>query len=152
MTVAPNRARLVTGTVPLRIDCDVVLDFCDTFGDLSMFVGSNFLITVHETFLPHLDALRDRNEDLRPDQVLYRLMNVVVDSYVPLIDKLEDRIEELQDQVVGRPRPAVLESIGDIRSTLMQLRRVLSNTRHVAFQLRQVASPLVSRDLFPFLG
>ena len=121
-------------------------------GDLSMFVGSKFLITVHETSLPPLDALRDRNEDLRPDQVLYRLLNVVVDSYVPLIDKLEDRIEELQDQAVGRPRPAVLESIGDIRSTLMQLRRVLSNTRHVAFQLRQVASPLVSRDLFPFLG
>jgi magnesium transporter len=120
-------------------------------GDLGMFVGSDFLITVHDAPLPLLAALRDRSADLRPDEVLYRVMDGVVDSYLPLLDTLEDRIEELQDQVVGRPRPAVLETIGGIRSTLLQLRRVLSNTRHVAFQLRHVASPLVSPDLLPFL-
>jgi magnesium transporter len=95
--------------------------------------------------------LRNLGEKLRPDQVLYHVMDAVIASYLPLVDKLEDSIEKLQDQVVGWPRPNVLESIGEIRSTLIHLRRVLSSTRHVAFQLRHVPSPFVSQDLSPFL-
>lgn len=67
------------------------------------------------------------------------------------MDKLEDSIKKLQDEFVGAPRPAVLESVGEIRSTLMELRRVLGNTQHVAFQLRHVSNPFVSEELSPFL-
>src|SRR5207248_5412001 len=84
-------------------------------------------------------------------QVLYQVMDAVVDSYLPVIDKLEDSIEKLHDQAVGSPRPIVLERISEIRSTLMQLRRVLSNTRHVAFQLRHVSTPFIYQELSPFL-
>jgi magnesium transporter len=119
--------------------------------DLVLFVGSDFLITVHRSPMDLLSSLRNLGEKLRPDQVLYRVMDAVVDSYLPLIDTLEDGIEKLHDQVVSSPRPNVLERIGEIRSTLTQLRRVLSNTRHVAFQLRHVSSPFINQELFPFL-
>jgi magnesium transporter len=119
--------------------------------DLILFVGSDFLITVHRSPIDLLNPLRSLGEKLRPDQVLYRVLGSVVDSYLPLIDKLEDSIEKLHDQVVGSPRPAVLEDIGEIRSTLMQLRRVLSSTRHVAFQLRHIATPFIGEELAPFL-
>jgi magnesium transporter len=119
--------------------------------DLVLFVGSDFLITVHRSPLDLLNALRSLGEKLRPDQVLYRVMGAVVDLYLPLIDRLEDNIEKLHDQVVGSPRPTVLEHIGEIRSTLMQLRRVLSSSRHVAFQLRHISTPFISQDLAPFL-
>ena len=119
--------------------------------DLVLFVGSDFLITVHRSPIDLLNALRELGEKLRPDQVLYRLADAVVDSYLPLIDKLEDSIEKLHDQVLSSPRPNVLERIGEIRSILTQLRRVLSNTRHVAFQLRHVPSPFISQELSPFL-
>jgi magnesium transporter len=119
--------------------------------DLVLFIGSDFLITVHRSPLDLLNSLRSLGEKLRPDQVLYRVMNAVVDSYLPLIDKLEDSIEKLHDQVVSSPRPNVLERIGEIRSTLTQLRRVLGNTRHVAFQLRHVSTPFISQELSPFL-
>jgi magnesium transporter len=33
----------------------------------------------------------------------------------------------------------------------MQLRRVLSSTRHVAFQLRHIATPFIGEELAPFL-
>jgi len=119
--------------------------------DLVLFVGSDFLITVHRSPVDLLNALRSLGDKLRPDQVLYHVMDAVVDSYLPLIDKLEDIIEKLQDQVVGSPRPTVLERIGEMRSILMQLRRVLSNTRHVAFQLRHVSTAFISQELAPFL-
>ena len=119
--------------------------------DLILFVGSDFLITVHSLPVDLLGPLRSLGDKLRPDQALYHMMDAVVDSYLPLIDKLEDHIEILQDQVVGSPRPTVLESIGEMRSTLMHLRRVLSNTRHVAFQLRHIPTPFISHELAPFL-
>jgi magnesium transporter len=119
--------------------------------DLILFVGSDFLVTVHDSPVDLLNALRSLGEKLRPDQVLYHVLDAVVTSYLPLFDKLEDSIEKLQDQVVASPRPDVLESIGEIRSTLMQLRRVVSNTRHVAFRLRHVSTPFISQELAPFL-
>jgi len=119
--------------------------------DLALFVGSDFIITVHDTPVPLIEALRALPEPLRPDQILYRVLDSVVDSYLPMVDELEDTIEQLQDQVVGRPRPDVLEDIGEARASLLQLRRVLNATRHIAFQLRHVPHPLISQELLPFL-
>ena len=116
-----------------------------------LFVGSDFLITVHRSPIDLLNSLRSLGEKLRPDQVLYRLMDAVVDSYLPVIDKLEDNIENLHDQAVNSPRPNVLDHIGEMRSTLTLLRRVLSSTRHVAFQLRHLSTAFISQELSPFL-
>ena len=57
----------------------------------------------------------------------------------------------MEDEVLGAPRPAVLENIGEARSTLLELRRVLNATRHVIVQLRHVPSPLINQELSPFL-
>lgn len=118
---------------------------------LGLFVSADSLITVHNGPLPLLDELREKPDDLRPDQLLYRLMDGVVESYLPVLDGLEERIDLLQDEVLDRPKPSSLESIGKIRNTLMQLRRVLNDTRHVSFQLRHVRSMLIGQELLPFL-
>jgi Mg2+ and Co2+ transporter CorA len=54
-------------------------------------------------------------DNLDADQALYRVMEIVVDSYSPLLDRLEERFDKLQDQVVKRPPPEVLDSIAEIR-------------------------------------
>ncbi|HTU33037.1 MAG TPA: magnesium transporter CorA family protein [Candidatus Acidoferrum sp.] len=120
-------------------------------GGLGLFVGSDFLITVHENALPLLDSLRALGDDLRSDQVLYRLLDGIVDSYLPLIDRLEENIQKLQDDVIESPCPHVLERIGEMRGMLLRLRRVLTDTRRVAFQLRHIESPIIKQDLLPFL-
>lgn len=70
--------------------------------------------------------------------MLYHVIDGIVESYIPLVDTLETGIERLKDQVVGAPRPTVLEHIGETRNTLLELRRVLNATRHVVVQLRHV--------------
>jgi magnesium transporter len=122
-----------------------------TTGDLALFVGREFLLTVHRAPVALLDPLRVAKEELRPDQVLYRVMNTFVESYIPLVEQLESGIERLEDEVVGAPRPAVLENIGEARSTLLELRRVLNSTRHVIVQLRHIPSPLINQELSPYL-
>ena len=120
-------------------------------GDLVLFVGGDFLLTVHRTPVALLEPLRAAKEELHPDQVLYRVMDAFVESYIPLVERLESSIERLEDVVVGAPRPTVLENIGEARSTLLELRRVLNATRHIVVQLRHVPGPLINQELSPFL-
>jgi magnesium transporter len=120
-------------------------------GDVVLFVGHDFLLTVHRIPVQLLEPLRAPKQELRPDQVLYRLVDTFVESYIPLVDQLETGIERLEDEVLGSPRPAVLEKIGEARSTLLELRRVLNSTRHVIVQLRHIPSPLINQELSPYL-
>ena len=119
--------------------------------DLALFVGSDFLVTVHRAPVTLLEPLRNARNELRPDQVLYRVIDRVVESYIPLADRLKTNIERLEDEVVNAPRSAVLPNIGEARATLLELRRVLNATRHIVVQLRHVPGPLINQELFPFL-
>jgi magnesium transporter len=122
-----------------------------TVGDLDLFVGSEFVITVHSTSVPVVEVLHQAGSDLRPDEVLYRLMDGVVDSYLPLLDEIQVRIDSLQGRAIRRMEPSVLEQLNELRSTLLGLRRVLLNMRHVAFRLQHARSRLIGRELPPFL-
>jgi magnesium transporter len=118
---------------------------------LALFVGADFVIGVHETPVPLLEEPGRRNAGLRPDQVLYRVLEGVVESWLPVIEKMEERLDALQDQVTGWPGPDVLERIADTRSSVMQLRRVMAGARHAVFQLRHASNPIITTDLAPFL-
>jgi magnesium transporter len=88
---------------------------------------------------------------LHPDQVLYRVRTLSSNSYIPIVERLESSIERLEDVVVGAPRPTVIENIGEARSTLLELRRVLNATRYIVVQLPHIPSPLINQELFPYL-
>jgi magnesium transporter len=122
-----------------------------TIGNLNLFVGSEFLITVHRTPLPTIESLRRAKHDLRPDEVLHRLMDGIVDSYLPVLDEVEARIDSLQGRAIRRPEASLLEDINEIRATLLELRSVLLNMRHVAFRLQHMPSHLVGSELPPFM-
>jgi Mg2+ and Co2+ transporter CorA len=55
--------------------------------DVALFVGGDFLVTVHRVPVALLEPLRSSPEELRPDQVLHRIMDGIVDSYIPLVEK-----------------------------------------------------------------
>jgi magnesium transporter len=74
----------------------------------------------------------------------------VVDSYLPLLDGYDDRIDELQDQVLHNPLPAELAKLFEIKRALVDVRRVLTNTRDVAMHLQRTETNLIGKDLWPF--
>jgi magnesium transporter len=87
----------------------------------------------------------------RPDQLYYRLIDEIVDSYLPVLDRLNDLIDGLEDDALERPTPPTLSAIFDTKRSLVFLRRVLVNTRDLAGHLQRSESPLIGRDLWPFL-
>ncbi|THG36083.1 magnesium/cobalt transporter CorA [Glaciibacter flavus] len=75
------------------------------FGEVELFVGPDFVVTVRHAESPDLHAVRMRleaNPDLLalgPQAVLYAVLDQVVDEYSPVIAGLENDIDEIEDQI-----------------------------------------------------
>ncbi|MFL6122682.1 magnesium and cobalt transport protein CorA [Actinophytocola sp.] len=75
------------------------------FGELHVFVGPRFVITVRHSETPDLAAVRTRMEgepDLLsrgPEAVLYAVLDAVVDEYAPVVAGLRTDVDEIEDQV-----------------------------------------------------
>ncbi len=123
--------------------------------DLDLFVGRDFLITVREggtgAVARLLEQVRAGWGGARADQLLYRITDAVVDSYLPVMYHFSDAIDDLEDEVLERPTPQALGRIHEAKRGLILLRRVLVNTRDVAGHLTRTESELVGRDMWPFL-
>jgi magnesium transporter len=77
------------------------------FGELHIFVGPGFVVTIRHAESPDLAAVRRRMEanpellDLGPEAVLYAMIDQVVDEYRPVVAGLEKDIDEIEDQLFG---------------------------------------------------
>ena len=140
-------------TVVKPIDAREGSSLC--IGDLDLFLGRDYLITVLEeecsSLAARLDQLRAAKNNSRPDQLFYRILDGVVDSYLPIIDGYSEDIDEIEDIVLEDPVPETLERIFTTKRTLIELRRVMANMRDVAGHLQRTETELIQRDLWPFL-
>jgi magnesium transporter len=133
-----------------------VLDDGDlAFHDLDVFLGSDWVITVQEgnqdSATKILKPIHAMEANLRADQVFYRIYDGVIDSYLPTIDRIDDAIDELEELVLQNPTPHVLSRIFHTKGTLIDLRRVLVNTRDVTAHMYRTEHNLIQADLIPFL-
>src|ERR1700680_3055463 len=73
--------------------------------DLDVFLGADYVATVHKSPVPLLtQSIANVNGAALPsDEILYRVLDAVVDSYLPVLEDVEDRIDLLEDLVVRRP-------------------------------------------------
>jgi magnesium transporter len=111
------------------------LDICE----LDMFLGRNYLITVHEKPLSELKEVEQRwthnvhKLEWGIGVLLYSLLDTIVDSYFPIIDELVERTEELEDRMYsgnGNPSAHTLEIL-KLKKQFMTLRRIASPERDV---------------------
>src|SRR5204862_6753920 len=119
--------------------------------DLDIFFGADFVITVLEDNCPESVSLLDQAGkatgcNSRADQVYYRIVDHIVDAYLPVLEHFDETIDVLEDQALEAPTPATLAAIFQAKRSLIVLRRVLVNTRDVASHLQRTESPFISRD------
>jgi magnesium transporter len=81
------------------------------FGEIHVFVGPNFVITVRHSRTPDLAHVRNRMEAspellaLGPEAVLYAILDSVVDGFAPVVAGLQKDIDEIETEVFrGDPR------------------------------------------------
>jgi magnesium transporter len=146
--IEENGAYIFAVLKPVRVLEDGGLET----SDLDIIAGRDFIITVEEIEWPATRQLLDKIlPGDRADQLFYRITDAVIDSYLPLLDYFDDLIDSLEDEVLDRPTPSALSRLFDTKRSLIELRRILVNTRDVAGHLQRSESPLIGRDMWPFL-
>ncbi|MFF1692713.1 magnesium and cobalt transport protein CorA [Streptomyces sp. NPDC058257] len=98
------------------------------FGELHVFVGPDFVITVRHGAAPDLTAVRRRMEEspellmLGPEAVLYAILDAVVDGYAPVVAGVQNDIDEIETEVFGGD-PAVSRRIYELSREMVEFQR-----------------------------
>ncbi|MFJ6750213.1 magnesium and cobalt transport protein CorA [Streptomyces sp. NPDC091266] len=98
------------------------------FGELHVFVGRDFVITVRHGGAPDLSAVRRRMEDAPellkrgPEAVLYAILDAVVDDYAPVVSGVQNDIDEIETEVFGGD-PRVSRRIYELSREVVEFQR-----------------------------
>ncbi|MEU8520072.1 magnesium and cobalt transport protein CorA [Streptomyces sp. NBC_01216] len=98
------------------------------FGELHVFVGRDFVITVRHADAPDLSAVRHRMEEnpellaLGPEAVLYAILDAVVDGYAPVVEGVQNDIDEIETEVFGGD-PAVSRRTYELSREMVEFQR-----------------------------
>lgn len=98
------------------------------FGELHVFVGPDFVITVRHGAAPDLSGARRRMEEtpellkLGPEAVLYAILDAVVDGYEPVVAGVQIDIDEIETEVF-RGDPEVSRRIYELSREMVEFQR-----------------------------
>jgi magnesium transporter len=118
------------GTVFVVLRPARYLDESETveFGEVHVFVGENFVVTVRHGEASELGRVRSRLEGdpallrLGPEAVLYAVTDRVVDDYVPVVAGLENDMDEIETEVFSG-NAGVSKRIYELSREVIQFQR-----------------------------
>jgi magnesium transporter len=99
--------------------------------EVDLFIGRNYLVTVHRGRLPVLEEALGRwtrsGQMLREGvgYLVYAVMDALIDTYFPVLDSLEDSIDEHELSIFDRFKSEGLQDLLRLKRGLIALRRVL---------------------------
>src|SRR5206468_4793859 len=98
------------------------------FGEIHVFVGPSFVLTVRHSRTPDLGLVRHRMENdpellaRGPEAVLYSILDSVVDGYAPVVAGLQKDIDEIEVEVF-RGDPKVSRRIYELSREVIEFQR-----------------------------
>ncbi len=98
------------------------------FGELHVFLGADFVVTIRHAESPDLARVRHRLEEnpellrLGPEAVLYAILDQVVDEYAPVVAGLENDVDEIEDQLFSND-PTVSRRIYELTREVVAFQR-----------------------------
>lgn len=117
---------------------------------ISLFLGSNFVITFQEQPGDCLEPVRNRLRAKRgkiraagADYLAYALLDAVTDGYFPILEELGERIEALEGMILTEPGPDDVKRIHALKRDLLITRRAVWPQRDMLSELIRDESPLI---------
>jgi len=125
---------------------------------LSLFLGSNFVVTIQQFPGDCFDAVRDRIRKSRgklasgtADYLAYSLLDAIVDSYFPVVDRLADELDTLEEEVDSARSPQLISELHRVRNCILVGRRSVRPLRDAINQLIRDPSPFIHDETKFFL-
>ena len=111
---------------------------------VSIFVGHKTVLTFQESPGDVWNPIRQRIKT--PGSILrlndasflaYALIDAIVDEAFPILEQFGDRLEELEDVVLQRPSPDVIQEIHRLKRELLLVRRAMWPMREVLSRMQR---------------
>jgi magnesium transporter len=122
---------LKTATYVAHEELTSTSEIVDT-GEVMVFLGANYVITVRHGEHSGLAGLRSRLEEQRdllclgPAAVLYAVADLVVDTFVEVAGAVEEDVDELEASVFSPQRTDDIGRLYQLKRELMALRRAVT--------------------------
>ncbi|HKX28076.1 MAG TPA: magnesium/cobalt transporter CorA [Blastocatellia bacterium] len=120
--------------------------------ELNIFLGKNYLITVHSQplrVIPVAEKLWRGWTDLAErgtGLLTYLLIDAIVDDYMPMLDSISDHLEDLEEEIFEDFRTDTLKQVFRIKKQLLFLRRAVVPLRDVFNTLLRREQDIFSRE------
>ena len=133
-----------------------------TPSQLSVFIGKNYLITLHKGELkPLVKLFRECQIDEESRQeyfskgsgyLLYRLIDRLVDYCLPILSKVGDNIEDAEDSVFSDRMRGTIKEISILRRDIISFRRIIWPMRAVIGSLEPKLRRFSTMDMTVYFG
>jgi magnesium transporter len=129
-----------------------------TSEQVSLVLGSNFLLTFQERATGSFDPVRERlradrsrMRELGTDYLAYAFLDVVVDRYFIVLEQMGDDAELLEDELLSRPTTALLHKLHQLKRCSLELRRAVWPLREVVNELARNDEDFFTAVTLPYL-
>lgn len=123
-----------------------------THSEVDIFLGSNYLVTIHQGPIRSIDVQREKCErnpqaylGRNPDFLLHSILTQLADNYIPILSDIDDNMEELEDLILLEPSKEVMHQIFKMRKVVLQIRRILGPQRDTINQLSRGVYPQIQK-------
>jgi len=120
---------------------------------LCVFLGANFLVTIHREPLGGLNDVWNRHKSdselyqHQPALVLYAILDNSVDGYFPIVEEITNNIDTYQDKLISGQAAGDLETIMDQKHRNMAMRRIVMTHHDVILKLGRRDMPFIPQDI-----
>ena len=128
-----------------------------TPSEVDLFVGPDFLITIHkgrvwplDRFFEACEGSEKQREDamsMGSGYLLYRVLDHLVDNFFPLVYKIERNVQEIEDMIFTHGGRETVEEISVLRRDIIAYRRIVKPLMPVISRLEYLKSRLIHEDL-----
>ncbi len=125
-------------------------------GEINMFVGADFVVTVRHGQGSQLQDARHYLEEKAdvlshgPSSVVYAVCDTVVDGYTAVVDELQIDVDEVEESVFSPARTNDSVRIYTLKREISEVRRAVLPLREPMRRFATGAVPLVHEDAAPF--
>ncbi len=133
-----------------------------TPSEVDIFIGANYLVTVHEGTLKPVYKLFDdcqTNEEMRHQhmskgagRLLYSLLDRLVDYIFPILNKVGGQIRMLEEDMFTEDMRRIVEEISFLRRDVIALRRVIKPQLGIIANLERQDRAFIQNELDVYFG
>lgn len=127
-------------------------------GQISVFLGRKFVVTVHDRAAPQLEDVRVRVRKRQPvlaragaDFLCYAILAAIVNSYFPHLDRFRDLVDRIEDEIVAAPTRTPIDEVHAVRRDLTLISDAVRPQRDALGDLERGRPTLFRRETEVYL-